>query len=104
MQKLIINDRYRQFYPPPSFNRNPSVIDMAKWKATDYRNWIIHYSVPCLSGLLATQVLKNWILFVDAYTVLNSDNIRETELQRAGEQLVRFCDGFLRLFGKILTF
>ena len=101
-QRKTANARYRSFSPPPSFNRNPVEIDAAQWKASDFHNWVVHYSVPCLMGLLEAKYMQHWILLVDAYAVLSSGLIHEEDLLRAGAQLRRFCSLFPSLFGETL--
>ncbi|XP_031779838.1 uncharacterized protein LOC107981521 [Nasonia vitripennis] len=61
------------------------------WKAREYENWLLYYSIPVLSAVLDNaRILKHWALLVDALHICLGTNITYTELNRANEMLHEF--------------
>ncbi|XP_058802739.1 uncharacterized protein LOC131670810 [Phymastichus coffea] len=65
-----------------------SLRDRAYWKAIEWRNWILYYSVPVLKYISEEipafeEYMNHWSLLVEAYYILLQTKITVMELQRA---------------------
>lgn len=73
--------------------------------ATEYRNWLLHYSVPVLKGVLPNHYFLHYTLLVTAIAILVSDRITPEQLKLADELLDNFCKLMPELYGEyILNF
>ena len=72
--------------------------------ATEYRNWLLHYSVPVLKGVLPNQYFIHYTLFVTAISILVSDQISLQKLQQADKLLDNFCKLMPELYGEYILF
>ena len=68
--------------------------------ATEYRNWLLHYSVPVLKDVLPNQYFIHYTLFVTAISILVSDQISLQKLQQADKLLDNFCKLMPELYGE----
>lgn len=68
--------------------------------ATEYRNWLLHYSVPVLKGVLPDHYFLHYTMLVTAIAILVSDQISQQRLQQADELLENFCKLMPVLYGK----
>lgn len=79
---------------PPSFGRSPSdILKYSKsWKAEEWKNWILLYSVPMLLEFSADSVaVEGWVLFVRACRLIFSYHYRH---DRHGAQLRNLLSHF----------
>lgn len=66
--------------------------------ATEYRNWLLHYSVPVLQGALPAHYFLHYTMLVTAIATLVSDQISQQKLQQADkllENFVNWCQNFM---------
>lgn len=68
--------------------------------ATEYRNWLLHYSVPVLKGALPAHYFLHYTMLVTAIATLVSDQISQQKLQQADKLLENFCKLMPELYGK----
>ena len=71
--------------------------------ATEYRNWLLHYSVPVLKGVLPGHYFLHYTLLVTAIAILVSDRITPEQLKLADELLDNFCKLMPELYGEYVT-
>ncbi|CAG5072748.1 Protein of unknown function, partial [Cotesia congregata] len=80
-QKKLINKRLTNIQPPNEIQRTPRVLLQKKlWKASEWRSWLLFYSVPVLTGILRDDLLDSYKLLVSSVHKLLSYNITEEEL------------------------
>lgn len=70
-----------------------------KWKAKEWENWILYYSVPIFSLVITDKtILRHWCLLVDAsHTILQTD-ITFNQLNKANEFLYEFVSKVEELY------
>lgn len=86
-----INKRLKRIKPPHEFRRTPRPITpYSYWKASEFRAWLLYYSVPILSDLLPSDYVYQLSLLVAAMHLLLSDCILVSEIQTADELLNLF--------------
>ncbi|KAJ1519617.1 hypothetical protein ONE63_004891 [Megalurothrips usitatus] len=96
----VLNQRILSIKPPQAMTRRPRPIsDKVKWKAKEYRAFLLYYSLPCLEGLLPSSHFALLKLFVNSMHILLSDNITPRALSEAKNTLETFVSGFQRLYG-----
>ena len=60
------------------------------WKAKEWENWALYYSVPILALKISEKHLKYWILLVESLHILLGSEISEKELKEADKMLKKF--------------
>lgn len=88
--------------PPHEIHRLPRPIwGKIKWKASEWRSWLLFYSLPCLTDIISEHSLYHYALFVDSIFILLQDSITEFELQKCEENLTKFVGMYEELYGDI---
>lgn len=77
-----------------------SLIDRHHWKAKEWENWLLYYSVPLLSFVINNEFLQHWFLLVNSLHGLLKTSISIEELDKIDESLHKFVLGVERLYGK----
>lgn len=96
---FIINKRLLAMSPPTSIPRTPrSLTERKMWKASEWRSWLILYSLICLKGVLPYKYLLHLALFVSGINILLQDSITLDMLQRAEKLLTKFVVLFQKYF------
>lgn len=92
----ICDKRLLQIKPPMYVSRTPRTIsrDRKHWKASEYRNWLLYYSIPVMLNILPPEYLSHHMLLVQAIHVLLGDSISRKDLQHARTMLNHFCFKF----------
>ena len=68
--------------------------------ADQYKNWVVHYSIICLHGLLPADVLECWRHFVLACRLLCQTELKRDDIIIADALILKFCQRMERMFGK----
>ena len=77
--------------PPDIVGRLPrSLEDLKHWKATELKNWPLHYSLPVFCKILNPLYIFHWSLLVGAIGILCSDSISSADLEQADVMLQDF--------------
>ncbi|XP_024873774.1 uncharacterized protein LOC112455816 [Temnothorax curvispinosus] len=59
-KKSIFNDRLLNICPPCELTRTPRALENMKlYKASEWKNLLLYYSLPCLQGLLPIRLVMN---------------------------------------------
>ena len=88
---LSMSHKLLSIKPPDIVGRLPrSLEDLKHWKATELKNWLLHYSVPVLYKILNPLYIFHWSLLVGATGMLCSDSISNTDLKEADGMLQDF--------------
>lgn len=119
-QTTVINERLHAIRPPDTVTRTPRDITMYHhWKGThmytkqigilqlccylfpasEYRTWILYYSLPVLSGVLPLPYYEHLRLFVCSLHILLSSKITQEMLVTAEDLLDKFYLKFQQLYG-----
>lgn len=69
-----------------------------QYKAKEWENWLIYYSVPILSKILSKRRFQHWILFVEAVYIGINSHITLNQLNHANELLYQFVSKMEELF------
>ena len=91
-------ERLLRCKPPKEVTRTPQPLD-EHYKASEWKNLLIYYSVPCLKGLLPTKYLNHWYLFTYSMTIFLKDIITDEEFISAENALDKFVKDFESLYG-----
>ncbi|CAG5093415.1 Protein of unknown function [Cotesia congregata] len=105
-QRKLINARLTAIQPPNEIHRTPQILLKRKsWKATEWRSWLLFYSVPVLSGILRQDLLDSYKLLVKSIFKLLSVNLTENELLQCEMDLLKFVYDCQNLYGiSFITF
>ena len=97
-----IQKRINAMSVPSDIGRIPHKIESAfySFTADQYKNWVLHYSVICLHGLLSSDHLECWRHFVLACRYLCQPSLRYDDVTIADALLLQFCRRTEQLFGK----
>ena len=77
--------------PPDIVGRLPRALeDLKHWKATELKNWLLHYSVAVLRKTLDPIYFFHWTLLVNGIGILCSDSISNDDLRNADAMLRDF--------------
>ena len=68
--------------------------------ASEFRSWVLYYSLPVLNDILPEPYLSHYALLVGAVHVFLSDNITKDMFLWADAALQKFCELFEELYGK----
>ena len=95
-----IDARLLKIHLPNIIGRFPrSISDIGIWKATEFKNWLLHFSVPVLHGILPAVYLLHWSLLVGSLQILCGDKISVHEIASAREMLIDFVRLAVPLYG-----
>ncbi|XP_034944122.1 uncharacterized protein [Chelonus insularis] len=98
---LRINQRLLSIKHPSCITRAPrSLQERNIWKASEWRSWLIFYSLICLDGILPAQYLKHLALLVSSVNIFLSKSITNEMIITADGQLIRFVTLFQEYFGE----
>lgn len=98
----LIDERLCSIQPPINITRTPRSIETHRkyFKATEYRNWLLYYSIPCLIGILPEVYLHHFMLLVFGIWLLNQENICPEDLHLSAILLQKFVMLFDALYGE----
>ena len=87
---------------PSDIGRIPHKIMSSFYNLTadQYKNWVVHYSVICLHGMLPPDVLECWRHFVLACRILCQPELKQDDITIADALILRFCRRTESMFGK----
>ena len=68
--------------------------------ATEYRNWLLYYSLPCMKGILDEEYHQHYALLVGAITFLSGRSITPEQLETAGKFLMHFVEMYDAYYGE----
>ena len=101
-----LNLRLIKITPPHEIHLQPRPInEKAKRKASEWRSWLLFYSPICLRGLIPTEVLDHYTLFVESIFILLQHSISEAELRLCKVKVLIFVVKAQEMFGQnVMTF
>jgi len=85
-----IDENLKSIQPPTALARKARSLDDRKfWKASEFRSWVLYYSVPLLFGRMKEPYFTHWCCFVLGLYILLQPSISKENL-RLAEILFRF--------------
>ncbi|XP_033726096.1 uncharacterized protein LOC117315808 [Pecten maximus] len=100
-QLSAVNERLLSIRPPTYITRLPrTLLDIGHFKATEYKSFMLYYSLPCLFGILPEEYFEHFLLLVQAMFILLSDHITGEQLLRAKKMLMHFSINVPALYGE----
>ncbi|KAH7974284.1 hypothetical protein HPB49_013726 [Dermacentor silvarum] len=101
-----LDKRLLSICPPHCFTRLPrSLADRCFWKASEWKNWLLYYSLPTVLGVLPPRFWRHVSMLAEAIFTLLKSEISPTDLQRAGQLLQPFVSRAASLYGtRFMTF
>lgn len=88
--------------PPSEITRSPRSIakDLSYWKASEFRSWLLFYSLPLLYDVLPPLYFHHFSLLICAMHILLQKTISVTECGAAEEMLNDFYGLLPELYGE----
>ena len=82
-----------QIKPPINISRLPRSIQNHRsyWKASEYRAWLLFYSIPVMLNILPVEYLAHHMLLVEAIYILLSSSISPLMLGKADRLIKHYC-------------
>ena len=98
----IIQSRIDAMRVPSDIGRIPHKIQQAfySFTADQYKNWVLHYSIISLHGMLSSEILECWRHFVLACRYLCQPILTQNDVKIGDALLLKFCSRTEALFGK----
>lgn len=94
--------RMTSFHPPTEVTRTPHpVSDHSHWKGSEWRSWLLYYSLIVLKGILPSRFLTHWMLLVDSIYTLSKEKITQADFTRAAVSLNKFVIVFPQLYNRV---
>ncbi|XP_051167820.1 uncharacterized protein LOC127289003 isoform X2 [Leptopilina boulardi] len=101
-EMAAINERLLRIKPPTRISRQPRSILLYKmWKASEWRNWLLYYALPCLDGILAQPYFNHLAMLCQAVYILNSASITDANLNHADRLINDFVNDYQRHYGLV---
>lgn len=104
---IQINNRLLKMTPPQEIHRLVRSIksENCKWKASEWRSFLLFYAIPCLKGILRNDALLHLALLSNSIYTLLQTRISEEELNKCESDLTNFIGCFEILYGpRYVTF
>ncbi|KAJ8039117.1 hypothetical protein HOLleu_16736 [Holothuria leucospilota] len=96
----LIDRRLVSIKPPSIVSRVPRPISERKyWKASEWYNWLLFFSLPCLLGVLPQPYLLHLSIFVRAMFLLLQKSISNEDGNMADLLITSFVCKFQLLYG-----
>ena len=91
-----------EFTIPSGFGRLPRKVEsgFAHFKAEQWKNWILIYSIVCFKSVLTDSQYAMWLVFVQACSLLCSRIITQHGITLADELIHKYCCLFQEEFGR----
>ena len=95
-----IDRRLTGICPPSDVRRLPRPVkDRKFWKATEWRAWLLFYSIPVLSDVLPVKYLQHWLILVECICVFLASRITFAEIELCKKRLAFFVKNVEVLYG-----
>lgn len=95
-----VNVRLKAVKLSNDIHRLPRMIDgRVKWKANEYGNWNLYFSIPMLLDLVGEPLLEVLATFSGSIFKLRQESITERELCKVEDDLLKVTFHFENLFG-----
>lgn len=100
-QQRVIDTRIMMITPPAAVKRMPRPMKERKfWKAKEWENWLLFYSLPVLEGIAHSKCVQHWACLVEALHIMLQKEIAPAQLAVCEELLLEFHVRAELLYGK----
>uniref|UniRef100_A0ABM0N1J6 Uncharacterized protein LOC102800872 n=1 Tax=Saccoglossus kowalevskii TaxID=10224 RepID=A0ABM0N1J6_SACKO len=84
-QLELIDTKILRIKPPHVITRAPRNIfnELSHWKASEFRNFLLFYSIPVLWKILPNEYFQHYCLLVEAIFILLQSSISPMQLKKA---------------------
>lgn len=101
-----INKKLLSIKPPVHIPRVPRALsEVANWKCSELKAWVLHYSLPVLDGILDSNYMKHHATLVAAIQLLSGDAVSANDIPTARnllhEYVAQFSDFYHPYFATI---
>lgn len=80
----LINEKLLNIKPPAHIPRVPRALsEVAYWKCSELKAWLLHYSLPVLDGILDSNYMKHHATLVAAIQLLSADTVSSSDISTA---------------------
>lgn len=87
-----LDERLLSLSPPNRITRLPRKLsDLAHWKASELRSFLLYYGMPVLTGILEEEQLQHFFLLAKAVYFLLQTRITASDIQEAENAIIQFC-------------
>ena len=85
-----------QIRPPNMITRTPRSIQQHRsyWKATEYRSWLLYYSIPVMMNILPEEYIAHHMLLVEVVATLLQGSISQMMLRKTEGLIKHYCFKF----------
>ncbi|XP_039308606.1 uncharacterized protein LOC105204984 isoform X2 [Solenopsis invicta] len=96
-----IDETLLNIKPPCEVTRTPrSIQDRQLWKASEWKNFLLYYSLLCVLDIIPPVYAKHWSLLVFSMHIYLKDKIDKNELKIAKKALQKFVFKVETLYGQ----
>jgi len=97
----MVDERLVGIHPPSVITRKPRKLSehLKYYKASEYRSFLLYYSLPVLHGILPPDYWNHYSLLVISIYYLLQQSISEQQLLCCEQMLKQFCSQFERFYG-----
>ena len=101
-QVKLIDSRLETINPPSIITRKPRKLSIhfKYYKASEYRAFLLYYSLPVLSGILPSQYWNHYSLLVVSIHTLLQQSISDRQLNQCQYLINTFCQQFEVLYSQ----
>lgn len=101
-QTAAIDQRLLTIKTPTRISRQPRSILLYKmWKASEWRNCLLYYALPCLDGILVQSYYSHLAMLCQAGYILNSASITQANLNTAERLIEQFIHDYQRHYALV---
>ncbi|XP_059468469.1 uncharacterized protein LOC132202649 [Neocloeon triangulifer] len=95
----VIDKKIKSLCPPNFVKRLPRSLELKKyWKASELRNWLLFFSLPCLQLFWPDRYLNHHSLLVFAIHTLLKNEITTDEICDAKRALKEYCRDYASMY------
>ncbi|KAK3909735.1 Halomucin [Frankliniella fusca] len=95
----VLDEKLRSIKPPSYVQRIPrSLKDIKLWKASEFKLFLMYYSVLILKNAMDDLYLKHHCLLVSGISLLSQDSISVGQVEAARTLLLSYVNDYARLY------
>ena len=97
----LVDQRLSEINPPSIITRRPRGSEHFKfYKASEYRSFLLYYSLPILHDILPQVYWNHYARFVVSIYYLTQQSISDQQLDYCEQSIKQFCSQFESLYGR----
>lgn len=91
LSRVKLDSMLLQIQPPHEVHRVPCKLSKKScWKATNWKAYMLFYSIPLLAEVLSIQYLEHYALFITTMYLLSKTNISLKDLEKCEKDILNF--------------